>query len=178
MEVPDFSLASLKTPSLSLEGLEMFARVVDVYDGDTMTVVIKFHDELRKIRVRLLGIDTAEMNAADTESKLLAIRARDHVIKYCCIAACIQADSVVVDTQSDHPSTNDRASIRKLFLQHHVIVYLRCSKFDKYGRTLANVHRVRKDYDTTKGLFLQTPENESISDVLLREGLAKSYFSL
>lgn len=55
------------------------ARVIDVYDGDTLTVDIDlgFMMSLRKLKVRLLGIDTAEMKGGTNESKAKALQARD-----------------------------------------------------------------------------------------------------
>jgi len=55
------------------------ARVTDVYDGDTLTVDIDlgFMMSLRKLKVRLLGIDTAEIRGGTNESKTRALQSRD-----------------------------------------------------------------------------------------------------
>jgi len=55
------------------------ARVTEVYDGDTVTadVDLGFMMSLRKLKVRLLGIDTAEMKGGTSESKARATQARD-----------------------------------------------------------------------------------------------------
>jgi micrococcal nuclease len=55
------------------------ARVVDVYDGDTVTVDVDlgFSMSLRKLKVRLSGIDAAEMRGGTNESRARAVLARD-----------------------------------------------------------------------------------------------------
>jgi len=55
------------------------AKVTDVYDGDTITVDIDlgFSMSLRKLKIRLTGIDTAEMKGGTNESKTRAVLARD-----------------------------------------------------------------------------------------------------
>jgi endonuclease YncB( thermonuclease family) len=55
------------------------AHVTDVHDGDTLTVDIDlgFSMTLRKLKVRLAGIDTAEMTSDDPTLKQKAVTARD-----------------------------------------------------------------------------------------------------
>lgn len=55
------------------------AHVISVYDGDTITVNIDlgFSMSLQKLKVRLVGIDTAEMKSKDPVLKEKAIAARD-----------------------------------------------------------------------------------------------------
>ena len=44
-------------PYFSLEALETDAKVVDVYDGDTIKVIFNFEGKMWKWRFRLLGFD-------------------------------------------------------------------------------------------------------------------------
>ena len=55
------------------------AKVVDVYDGDTVKVDIDlgFSMSLRGLKVRLSGIDTAEIKSNDPDLKKKAVAARD-----------------------------------------------------------------------------------------------------
>lgn len=55
------------------------ARVTGVHDGDTCTVDIDlgFSMSLRKLKVRLAGIDTAEITSKDPALKAKAVAARD-----------------------------------------------------------------------------------------------------
>ncbi len=47
---------------LPLKNIRTIVKVVDVYDGDTFTVLIPFGGEFLKLKIRLLGIDTPELN--------------------------------------------------------------------------------------------------------------------
>jgi micrococcal nuclease len=57
-----------------------YADVLEVYDGDTLTVIIDLGFSLTvKTKVRLMGIDTAEMKSEDPEVKKLATASRDFI---------------------------------------------------------------------------------------------------
>ncbi len=53
------------------------AKVVKVYDGDTVTVAFRLRGKLFRTQVRLIGIDTAEIKGSSKVEKLNAIEARD-----------------------------------------------------------------------------------------------------
>lgn len=61
----------------TLEGLTKKAKVISVYDGDTITVVFKHKDEYNKWNCRIYGIDTPEIKTKNPEEKKAAIIARD-----------------------------------------------------------------------------------------------------
>jgi endonuclease YncB( thermonuclease family) len=63
----------------SFAGLKTKAKVVDIYDGDTITVKFFFGNQLIQYKCRLLGIDTPEIKSKDEEKKKLAIKARDRL---------------------------------------------------------------------------------------------------
>jgi endonuclease YncB( thermonuclease family) len=56
------------------------AEVTSVYDGDTFDCIVDmgFSTSI-KIKVRVHGIDTAEMKSKDPEQKAKAVAARDHL---------------------------------------------------------------------------------------------------
>ena len=56
-----------------------YARVVNVHDGDTISVIFKFAGSYCKFTVRLDGIDTAEING---ELRKVAIKARDRLNEF------------------------------------------------------------------------------------------------
>jgi micrococcal nuclease len=66
-----------KVYKFSLKDHVYNAKVINVYDGDTITVVFKFKDEFYKWNCRLNGIDTPEMKSKDLNEKNAAIRARN-----------------------------------------------------------------------------------------------------
>lgn len=68
--------ASMNVPYFSLSGIYK-AKVVSVYDGDTVNVCFYIFDNLHRFRVRLDGIDTPEIKTQSVKEKRLAIQARD-----------------------------------------------------------------------------------------------------
>lgn len=65
----------------SLEDQVFDAKVIKVYDGDTVTVVFKFNGEYYKWLCRLDGIDTPELKTSIKEEKQEAVKARDFLIE-------------------------------------------------------------------------------------------------
>ena len=55
------------------------AKITSVYDGDTCTADIDlgFYMVLRKVKIRLYGIDTAEIRGGTEQTKKAAVEARD-----------------------------------------------------------------------------------------------------
>jgi len=62
-----------------------FARVIKVYDGDTITIATRFPEfhptNIYKFQVRLNGLDAPEIKGKTTEEKLAAINSRDRLAK-------------------------------------------------------------------------------------------------
>ena len=54
------------TPFFSFEGMTVSARVVDVYDGDTCTLLFKYNDKYYKFKLRMYGYDTPELKPRKT----------------------------------------------------------------------------------------------------------------
>lgn len=61
----------------SLNGLTKTAKVVKVYDGDTITVIFQHKDEYNKWNCRIYGIDTAEIKTKNPEEKKAGLAAKD-----------------------------------------------------------------------------------------------------
>jgi len=104
--------ADLSVPEHSLEGKELPAKVVKVYDGDTVHVVIHMQGggplpPLVRYKVRLDGIDSPEMRTKNPKEKLAAVAARERLLEL-----------VAGDAQ---------------------IIRFKCGKFDKYGRLLGEI---------------------------------------
>jgi micrococcal nuclease len=98
----------MDTPKFSLKGYTVKAKIVKVYDGDTITAVFPLpmyeNSKDYKWSCRINGIDTPEMRSKNTELKKLAVQARDLV--------------------------------KSLILNK--TVNLELDNFDKYGRVLCN----------------------------------------
>jgi endonuclease YncB( thermonuclease family) len=134
-------------PRFDLSGLRIPARVIDVYDADTITVVIPVSitvddgrdgglsaepiRSMRKISVRFIGIDADEMRGGSDDERKAAVDARDALIRMFIDKnghkACTMLDLVTRHTR------------RRLLEDRPCLVDLECEGFDKYGRLLARV---------------------------------------
>lgn len=72
-----FNQGNIKTPLFSLEGQTMVAKVVKVYDADTIHIVLPLFDKLMKFKTRFIGIDSAEIRSKDLAEKAHARNSRD-----------------------------------------------------------------------------------------------------
>lgn len=115
------------TSSFSLNGLQTYGRVVQIHDGDSMTVILPLHDKFYKFSIRLARIDTCEVTSKISLNKTLAINAKKRLIE-------------LVTS-----STNDIPNIKKYLLNNIALVYIKCFDFDKYGRILASVYKDKDD---------------------------------
>lgn len=66
-----------KVPKFSLKDKKYDAKIVSVYDGDTVNAVFEFSGELYKWSCRLDGIDTPEIRTSNPKEKEFAIKVRD-----------------------------------------------------------------------------------------------------
>lgn len=137
------------TPEFSLDGSTLLCRIVDVYDGDTVTAAMLLHNQPVTFRCRLLGIDAPEMkNSTKTE----AIAARNALISMCSSVAFSNPDAT-------------RDDVRTHLEIHKKLMRVECGDWDKYGRLLVTL----KSHD---GNFRATSCNQALID----GGFAKSYF--
>ncbi len=67
------------TSPLSYNGFRKIAKVLSVYDGDTITIAIEFENKIRQERCRLIGIDTPEIRTKNLEEKKKGLEARDYL---------------------------------------------------------------------------------------------------
>lgn len=61
----------------SFDGLRVIAKVVDVYDGDSITTIFKFNGKYQKFKIRMDGYDSPEVRSSDAIEKEYGYRARD-----------------------------------------------------------------------------------------------------
>lgn len=127
------------------------ARVVDIYDGDTCTIVMKFNDVYNKFTVRLNGIDTCEMKAKSADNKRKAYLARDRLY-------------TLITNDAIPNNSIPRKMIRDVLNREVYLINLCVTGTDKYGRLLADLYGL-EDVSKTR----------SFSSVLLTEKLAYSY---
>ena len=136
------------TPYFGFDGQTKQAKVMSVYDGDSVTIATLVDNVPYLFKCRITGIDTPEMKPSrsieNREKHVEAgFRARNRVAQ------------LVTDCDVDLDDMQ-----RKLDIESNTrLVEVRCGKFDKYGRLLIAI----------------THEASTVSRVLIDEGIAKSY---
>ncbi len=134
------------TQELTIQGVKTWAKVLSVYDGDTMTVALPIRNSVFKFQVRVNGIDTPEMKGPH---KTQAYAARNRLLQLCGLTIALDDMSSAKQVQTMLETTP-------------VFVWLECGAPDKYGRTLADVYA--------------SPETvESYSTIMIKEGHAYAY---
>lgn len=159
----DFQKYGRATAKFTLNGSQMYGRLVEIVDGDTVNIVLPVCNNYYKYNVRLYGIDTCEIHSKNPTNRDLGIRARDTIF------------SLVCETYHITDVTKNNAITKQYIndtLDNNVIVVLvECLDFDKYGRLLANVWLIN-DNVVDDG---HVQPKLSISDYLLQNHLAYSY---
>jgi endonuclease YncB( thermonuclease family) len=117
-EIARFSPYDKHSPQWTLSGLDTLARVVSIYDGDTLMAVVPCAGGFFRFSVRLDGIDTCEMNSAAAANRNIARLARDRL------------GQMITNTDFGWDDVLERDVC---------LVRLKCGGFDKYGRLLASV---------------------------------------
>lgn len=145
----DFKYFNNDTPIFTMNGMNTYARVVNVIDGDTLSLVIPLFDKYFKFSVRIYGIDTCEIHSNDVEIKDKGLKAKYRVIEM--LSKKDIKDVLCIS----------RKQIIDLFNNNMSIVWIECLDFDKYGRLLANVFFDNK--------------TKSIAEILVSEKLAYRY---
>lgn len=151
-------------PAFRIEPNQQWVRVVDVYDGDTMTCIIKLHSKYPyRFQIRLAGIDTCELRTKNPLIKAKAIQARQCVIQE--VTRC--SDDILQTLQT-------RNDIKAYFSSHPTFVWLHVLSFDKYGRVLANVYTTKPPNHAAKTTTV-LHNAPSLSDILIEKQLAFEY---
>lgn len=135
------------TSIVSLEGQILYGKVVDIYDGDTCTLILPFNDKPYKFNVRLAEIDTCELKSKYLINKDLGIKARDRLLEL--ITGKI--------------NINSKKDIKELLNTNNYILNVKCGKYDKYGRLLCWLYEKDK------------LNNLSFNQILVNEKLAYNY---
>lgn len=67
------------TNLMTLEGQEFMAKIVYIYDGDTMHVVFKVFGEYYRWNCRIMGVDTPELRTKNEQEKVHGYKVRDEL---------------------------------------------------------------------------------------------------
>ena len=80
MDIPvDWDLVNNDVGLFSFKGDAKQAKVVDVYDGDTIKVVFPVQGKLYKFNCRIQHVDTPEIRTRNKLEKKYALKVRDHL---------------------------------------------------------------------------------------------------
>jgi len=107
------------------------AKVVDVYDGDTLDINVFFRDRIYGFRIRMEGYDSAEVKPKKSDFPNEAERQR-HKRKG------FEDKSFLLNLVTDG-SDHDEDS-KEHYKVSRKLVWARFSKADKYGRILAKLY--------------------------------------
>ncbi len=136
------------TPLFSLSGLKTKAKVIDIYDGDTLTIAIVLNNEIKSFKCRLFGIDTPELKGNQSDS---GIRARNKCIEW------ITNGKIILNTNLVYT----RENIKNICKDNDTLVTVDCGPFEKYGRLLITIFN---------------KDGTNINQQLINHGFAKPYF--
>lgn len=146
-----FRTYDCKTPNWSLQGRTLFARLVDMYDADTLTIILPLQSGYFKFSGRVHGIDTSEMKSKIAENKITANKARNRMLQLC------NVHNVSLE------KTYTRKEVQAMLSQDVYLVWIKCGDWDKYGRLLVQVYKDKEDLT-------------ELGSILIEENLAYPYF--
>ena len=129
------SVTDESIPVFSLDKYQGYAKVTDVYDGDTFKACIILHKRVLKFTFRTIGYDAPEMKPPrDTPN-------RDKHIAMAKRAKYTFASFLGYDDRSKRVPWNPF----KCNFKVNGWVWISCKRNDKYGRTLVFVFKNRRD---------------------------------
>lgn len=103
-------MAAVAGDVFSFAGQRFLAKIVDYYDGDTITVAFEFSGRLIQYKARLAGYDSPEMRPLKSAPNRFAEK----------VAAQAARTALIGRVEDD-------------------LVFIECGEFDKYGRILVTV---------------------------------------
>lgn len=138
------------TPFFSLKNKKKICKVLDVYDGDTITIGFNLKGfNIIKLKCRLLGIDTPEMKGSSDENIKKAIDARNYLIK--------EVSNIVINSSNNYT----RNEIKNFLGNSKKTINCLFDDMDKYGRLL---------------ITLYDDDGNNINTKMINKGYAKKYY--
>ena len=129
------SVTDESIPVFSLDKYEGYAKVTDVYDGDTFKACIVLHNTILKFTFRTVGYDAPEMKPPKD------MKNRDKHVAMAKRAKYTFASFLGYDEKSKSVPWNPF----KCKFKVNGWVWVSCKKNDKYGRTLVFVYKNKRD---------------------------------
>ena len=129
----------------SLEGNNVSAKVVQVYDGDTCDLVFNYRGEIVRYNCRLEDIDTAELGKKDAKGRDAKI-ARDFLAWLCTGNKAEEFD--------DNAPAWTKTVLQKWLNESKKLVYAELGGFGDFGRLLVTLKRTKDAKNTFNQLLL------------------------
>jgi micrococcal nuclease len=111
-------------PLYSVNNIKCEGRIVDVYDGDTITIVFKLNNQLQKHKIRFYGINTPELKGS---THLEGLAARNFLL------------SQILDKELELNKEYKRNEIVDMLKELKKLFTFELMGEEKYGRILAKV---------------------------------------
>lgn len=115
------------TNYFNFDGLNVKAKILKIYDGDSFIIGFSFNNSYIKYKCRLNGLDSPEIKAYDEKLKHDAYMARNKLIK------------LLTDIEIDDNNTDSYQKINKKMNNNKKIIDVKLHDFDKYGRILIDI---------------------------------------
>jgi endonuclease YncB( thermonuclease family) len=116
-----------ETPPFSLDGAIIYAKVVKVYDGDTIHANFILHNDINRYCLRLKGYDSPEMKTKDMDEKNYAVKSRDFlralILDKIVILECGKMDKygrILVDVKTYDANLKKVISVNEFMLKYHL----------------------------------------------------------
>jgi endonuclease YncB( thermonuclease family) len=122
-DINAFKNYGIKTPRFTLNNINTYGRLVDIIDGDSLSIILPIYNDYFKFNVRLNGIDTSELHSHKEELRHFAENAKNELVKL-----IIKTDNIT------------KHEVQDVLDNKLIVVWVECLEFDKYGRLLANVY--------------------------------------
>lgn len=138
----------------TLNGIETYGKVVELYDGDTCKIIMIVNNTIQKFNCRLIGLDTPEMKPSLSKPN----RDQEIINAHKCRNKLLQLST---DCNYDIDTIMKKQDCQNLLNTNKKIIKIKCHEFDKYGRLLVTLQAD----NLTK----------SINQILIDESYAKAY---
>jgi endonuclease YncB( thermonuclease family) len=149
LETYDLSNVNSSIKKFTLDGMNMWGKVVHVYDGDTVHIVFIINNTYSKFTCRMAHIDSPEMapkNITDekdrNKEKESAIRSRNYLVE--------QVTDMKITSEITKKGVDMVCETSKK------LIWVKCFEFDKYGRLLVELYQ---DDTSTKSINSEMIDN-------------------
>ena len=137
---------------LELKDTEHYAKVIDIYDADTITCILFFRDKPNIIKIRLSGIDTPEIKPlSGSENEIIKEKALAIIAK---------------------------VVLSKIIYQNNNLIYIKTRGSEKYGRTLADLFLDKDSKISLNQILIDLKLADSYQGKTKEKQFSKNYLNI